>query len=151
MADINFPKLFIPGPVHVTDDILQAMASYPLGHRTPEFNALYAGLQPKLKQILHTEQNVFLFTNSATAVMEACIRNLVKERALNMVCGAFSERWHDITKDCAKPCDAVSVEWGQPTTPEAVDQALSSGKYDTVTIVHNESSTGLMNPLADIA
>jgi aspartate aminotransferase-like enzyme len=151
MAEINFPKLFIPGPVHVTDDILQAMASYPLGHRTPEFNQLYAGLQPKLKQILHTEQNVFIFTNSATAVMEACIRNLVKGRALNMVCGAFSDRWHSITKDCAKPCDAVSVEWGQPTTPEAVDAALSAGDYDTITIVHNESSTGLMNPVAAIA
>lgn len=150
MSDAKFPKLFIPGPVHVDDEILRAMGSYPLGHRTSEFRALYGRLIPKLKQLLFCSERVFVMTNSGTGIMEACIRNLVKGRVLNLVCGAFSDRWHKIAKACAKPADAVHVDWGMANKPEHVDQALATGKYDTVTVVHNESSTGVMNPVAEI-
>jgi aspartate aminotransferase-like enzyme len=70
---------------------------------------------------------------------------------LNTVCGAFSKRWHQITAANGVPCDKVAVEMGQAITPELVDEALSKGDYDALTIVMNETSTGLMNPVGEIA
>jgi aspartate aminotransferase-like enzyme len=68
----------------------------------------------------------------------------------NFVCGAFSQRQADITKICGLDQDIFYVEWGQATTAEQVDSALSQGNYDLVTVVFNETSTGVMNPLAEI-
>jgi aspartate aminotransferase-like enzyme len=112
---------------------------------------LYARLVPKLKRFLHTSGNLYLSTSSATGMMEGAVRNLVQKRCLNLACGAFSDRWHTITVSNGKPADKLSVEWGKPILPGPVDDALASGKYDAVTLVHNETSTGVMNPLADIA
>ena len=144
-------RLFIPGPVEVEPEILQAMGTPMIGHRSSEFKELYAEVQPKLQKLLYTENPVFLSTSSATGIMEGSIRNLVGKRCLSLVCGAFSERWHGIAGECGKEADAIEVEWGKAIKPEQVDDALATGKYDTVALVHNETSTGVMNPLEAIA
>ena len=144
-------KLFIPGPSEVGPEILQVLATPQIGHRSAEFMALYERLIPKLKRFLHTSGNLYLSTSSATGIMEGAVRNLVAKRCLNLACGAFSDRWHTITVANGKPADKLSVEWGKPILPEAVEDALASGKYDAVTLVHNETSTGVMNPIAGIA
>jgi aspartate aminotransferase-like enzyme len=131
--------------------ILAAMGSYPLGHRTREFRALYRRLTTKLKTLLGCSGRVFVMTNSGTGAMEACIRNLVGRRVLNVACGAFGERWHAIARACGKPADLARVAWGRANRPDAVAHALAAGAYDTLTVVHNESSTGVMNPVAEIA
>jgi aspartate aminotransferase-like enzyme len=87
----------------------------------------------------------------ATALMEAGIRNLVKKRVLVLACGAFSERWHQIALSCGKESDALSVEWGKANGVEDLARALATKRYDAVTITHNETSTGAMNPLAALA
>lgn len=144
-------KLFIPGPVEVDPAILQSMATPMIGHRMPEYALLHKRVKEKLRKVLFTEGKIFLATSSAFGVMEGAVRNLVGKRCANFGNGAFSEKWHDVTRRCGKEADAFSVEWGKPITPELVDQALATGKYDTITLIHNETSTGVMSPLPEIA
>jgi len=146
-----YKKLFIPGPTHVREEILQAQAAPMLGHRSKEYADLQAEVTPKLQQMLYTQQRVLLYTSSSTGVMEGSVRQASTRCILNTVCGAFSKRWHQITAANGIPCDKVEVPMGQAITPELVDEALSKGDYDAVTIVMNETSTGLMNPVKEIA
>ena len=146
-----YKKLFIPGPTHVREEILEAQAVPMIGHRSAAYAALQREVTPKLQQVLYTDQRVFLFGSASTGVMEGAVRQCSTKRVLNTVCGAFSERWHEITAANGLPCDAVAVEMGHAITPEWVDQALSSGKYDALTVVLNETSTGVMNPVREIA
>lgn len=83
--------------------------------------------------------------------MEGAIRNLVSKRVLNCMCGAFSDKWLDVSRRCGKQADGLQVEWGTPILPEALDEKLATGAYDAVTIIHNETSTGVLNPLKDLA
>ena len=146
-----YKKLFIPGPTHVRDEILQAQAAPMLGHRSKEYADLQAQVTPKLQQMLYTHQRVYLYASSSTGMMEGSVRQASTKQILNTVCGAFSKRWHQITAANGIPCDKVEVEMGQAVTPELVDEALSQGDYDAITIVLNETSTGLMNPVKEIA
>ncbi|MCI0340875.1 MAG: aminotransferase class V-fold PLP-dependent enzyme [Planctomycetales bacterium] len=144
-------RLFIPGPIEVSPEIREAMATPVMSHRSTDFRTLYGRLIPKLKTLLSTKGRVFVFTSSGTGAMEAAIRNCVRKRVLSTVCGAFSQRWHEIALACGKEADKLEVEWGKAVKPEAVEAALKKGSYDAITVVHNESSTGLMNPLPEIA
>jgi len=144
-------RLFTPGPTEVRPEILKELSTPQVHHRSPEFSELYAEIQPKLQKLLYTKNPVFLFTSSSTGAMEAAVTNLVAKRCLNLVNGAFSKRWHEITVANGVPCDAFEIDWEVALKPEMVDEQLKSGKYDAVTIVFNETSTGLMNPLREIA
>ena len=144
-------KLHIPGPVEVSADTFCAMSQPMIGHRGTGFQDLYANIQPKLRQVLNTQNPVFLSTSSAWGVMEAAVRNLVGKKVLNCCCGAFSDKWLDVSKRCGKEAEALKVDWGRPILPEQIDAKLKTGQFDAITLVHNETSTGVMNPLADIA
>ena len=144
-------KLFIPGPVEVGPEVLEALSGPQIGHRSGEFMELYARLLGKLKDFLRTRSHVYLGTCSASGMMEGAVRNLVRKRCLHLTCGAFSERWHRISLANGKEADALGVEWGEPNLPGPLEEALASGKYDVVAVVHNETSTGVMNPLAELA
>ncbi|MBT0653392.1 pyridoxal-phosphate-dependent aminotransferase family protein [Geomobilimonas luticola] len=144
-------KLFIPGPVEVVPEILQAMATPMVGHRMAEYAVLHRGVKEKLKRLLETDTRVFLATSSAFGVMEGAVRNLVGKRCANFCNGAFSDKWHDVTRRCGKEADAIKVAWGEPVTPELVDATLATGRYDAITLIHNETSTGVMSPLPEIA
>jgi len=146
----NVPSLFIPGPVNVHPDIAEAMSQPMIGHRAPEFSELYWDVVEGVQSVLQTKNRVYLSTSSATGLMEAAVRNTVKKRALNLVCGAFSLRWHQITDACGFDSDSVGVEWGDAIKPEHVRMALGEADYDVITVVHNETSTGVMNPLKAI-
>ena len=144
-------RLYIPGPIEVSEDTYRAMSAPMIGHRGGEFVTLYEEIHPKLQTLFGTEQPVFLSTSSAWGVMEAAVRNLVQKKVLNCCGGAFSDKWLDVSKRCGKEAEALQVEWGEQITPEAVDAKLATGEFDVVTLVHNETSTGVMNPLEEIA
>ncbi len=144
-------KLFTPGPVEVSPKTLAAFSRPMIGHRGSEFKALYASILPRLQTLFGTGQPVFLSTSSAWGVMEGAIRNLTQKRVLNCMCGAFSDKWLDVSRRCGKAADGLQVEWGRPITPELLDAQLATGLYDVVTIIHNETSAGVLNPLADLA
>jgi aspartate aminotransferase-like enzyme len=146
-----YKKLFIPGPTHVRDEILQAQAAPMLGHRSAEYADLQGAVTPKLQKLLYTQQHVYLYASSSSGVMEGSVRQAATRRVLNTVCGAFSKRWHAMTVSNGIPCDKIEVPMGQAITPEMVDEALAAGDYDAVTLVHNETSTGVMNPIQQTA
>jgi aspartate aminotransferase-like enzyme len=121
-----------------------------IGHRSQDFKNLYRDIHPKLQILFGTNQPVFLSTSSAWGVMEASIRNLANRGVLCCMCGAFSDKWFDVARRCGKEAEPLQVDWGKHIDPAAVDKHLASGKFDTVTLIHNETSTGLVNPLAEI-
>jgi aspartate aminotransferase-like enzyme len=144
-------KLHIPGPVEVSEKTFKALCSPMIGHRGQGFKDLYAKIQPQLQQLLSTKQLVYLSTSSAWGVMEGAIRNLVSKKVLNCMCGAFSDKWFDVSKKCGKQAEALQVEWGSPIRAEAIDKKLATGEFDALTLIHNETSTGVMSPLEEIA
>ena len=144
-------KLHIPGPVEVSEKTFRAFASPMIGHRGQGFKDLYAKIQPQLQALLYTKQLVYLSTSSAWGVMEGAIRNLVGKKVLCCMCGAFSDKWLDVAKRCGKQAEALQVEWGSPILAEQVDNKLASGQFDALTLIHNETSTGVMSPLSQIA
>jgi aspartate aminotransferase-like enzyme len=144
-------KLFIPGPVEVSPDTMAAMSQPMVGHRSKDFQNLYAEIQPHLQALLGTSQQVFLSTSSAWGVMEGSLRNLVAKKVLNCCCGAFSDKWFDVAKKCGKQAESYQVEWGQPILASEIDRRLATGEFDALTLIHNETSTGVMSPLTEIA
>jgi aspartate aminotransferase-like enzyme len=147
---MSHDKLFIPGPVEVSAKTWAAFAKPMIGHRSEAFRALYRSIHPRLQTLFGTRQPVFLSTSSAWGVMEAAIRNLVSRRVLNCMCGAFSDKWLDVSRRCGKEAEPLQVDWGRHIDPAALDEKLASGDFDTVTLIHNETSTGVMNPLQEI-
>jgi aspartate aminotransferase-like enzyme len=144
-------KLHIPGPVEVSEKTFRAFCSPMIGHRSQGFKDLYAKIQPQLQTLLYTKQLVFLSTSSAWGIMEAAIRNLVAKKVLCCMCGAFSDKWLDVAKRCGKQAEALQVPWGSPILPQAVEAKLAAGEFDALTLIHNETSTGVMSPLYQIA
>jgi aspartate aminotransferase-like enzyme len=143
-------KLFIPGPIAVSEKTLRAMAQPMIGHRSTDFVALYREIQPELQALFGTKDAVYISTSSAWGVMEGSIRNVVKAKVLNCMNGAFSDKWNDVAIRCGKQATALKFEWGQPVDPEAVRAELAKGGYDAVTIIHNETSCGCMSDLAAV-
>lgn len=144
-------RFFLPGPTYVTEDVRRAMTGPMIGHRSAIFKELYNSLTPRLQQVARTDGDVMLATSSATLVMESAILSTVRTDVLNLVCGAFSERWHAISKMVGRQADRVSVPWGEAVDPELVRSALRRKRYEAVTLAHNETSTGVINPLREIA
>jgi aspartate aminotransferase-like enzyme len=143
-------KLFTPGPVEVSAKTLAAFSQPMIGHRGEDFKRLYREIHPKLQTLFGTRQPVFLCTSSAWGVMEAALRNLVNRGVLCCMCGAFSDKWLDVARRCGKNAEPLRVEWGKHIDHQDVDARLASGKFDTVTVIHNETSTGVLNPLPEI-
>jgi aspartate aminotransferase-like enzyme len=144
-------KLHIPGPVEVSEKTFRAFCRPMMGHRGQGFKDLYAKIQPQLQQLLSTRQLVYISTSSAWGVMEGAIRNLVAKKVLNCMCGAFSDKWLEVSKRCGKDAEALQVPWGSPIRAAAIDQKLATGQFDALTIIHNETSTGVMSPLDEVA
>jgi len=144
-------KLHIPGPVEVSEKTFRAFCQPMVGHRGQGFKDLYARMQPRLQELLGTKELVFLSTSSAWGVMEGAIRNLVQKKVLNCMCGAFSDKWLDVSQRCGKQAEGLKVEWGSPIRAEEIDKKLATGEFDALTLIHNETSTGVMSPLNEIA
>jgi len=143
-------KLFIPGPIEVSKETYQAMTTPVVGHRSPDFVALYNDVQPHLQQAMYTQDPVYISTSSSWGIMEGSVRNLCQKKVLNCMNGAFSDKWNDVSKRGGFEAGALQFEWGQPIDPEAVRKELSTGDYDCITIVHNETSTGTMSDIAAV-
>ncbi|MCF6311918.1 MAG: alanine--glyoxylate aminotransferase family protein [Verrucomicrobiales bacterium] len=144
-------RLYIPGPIEVSPKSFEAMCKPMIGHRSKDFQALYGGMQERLQTLFETKQPVFLSTSSAWGIMEGALRNLVAKKVLCCGNGAFSDKWVDVAQRCGKQAEGLMFEWGQPVDPETVREKLSTGEFDAMTLIHNETSTGVTSPLAEIA
>jgi len=145
------PKLYSPGPVDIAPETYAAMTQPMIGHRGKDFEDLYASFQPGLQTLFQTTRPVFTSTSSAWGVMEGAVRNLVKKKVLNLCCGAFSDKWYGVSQSCGKEAEKIQVEWGEAIDPDAVRAKLSEGDFDTVTFIHSETSTGVLNDLKAVA
>jgi len=144
-----FGRFFLPGPSEVREEVLQAMVRPMIPHRGPDCAELFQSLQPGLRELFGTEREVFIGTCSATAMMEAGVRALPAGRVLALVNGAFSERYAAIAAACGHVVDRMEVPWGQVHDPTAVaERALG---YVGVTVAHSETSTGALQPIAQLA
>jgi len=143
--------MFVPGPVDVHPEVLKAQTSPMLPHRSKEFEAIFQSVSEQLKQIFYTRHRVFIFTASGSGCQEAAIRNLARDRVLCCINGSFSQRWYETAIANGKPADTVEVPWGQAILPEMVAEAIQKARYDVITIVHSETSTGVQNPVKEIA
>ena len=144
-------KLFIPGPTEVAPEVLQKLATPMIGHRTKDASNLQREISGKMQQVMYTQNPIILSTSSGSGLMEGSIRSLTAKRAVVFSVGAFGNRWFKMAEANNVPADKHETEWGKATTPEVVDKYLSTGKYDVFTVTHNETSTGIMNPLEQIA
>jgi len=144
-------KLFIPGPTNVHPDVLAKMATPMIGHRTPEASALQKSISDKLRKLMFTENKIVLSTSSGTGLMEGAIRSVTQKKAIVFSTGAFGRRWHELAKLNGIDADLYEAEPGHPVLPGIVDQYLKTGKYDSMAITHNETSTGVVNPIESIA
>ncbi len=144
-------RMFVPGPVDVADEVLAAQTKPMLPHRSKEFEAIFQRASDNARALFYTQYRVFLFTASGTGLQEAAVRNLAKQDVLSCVNGAFASRWHEVAVTNGKSADKLETPWNQPITPEMVADALKKKSYEIVTIVHNETSTGLQNPVKEIA
>jgi aspartate aminotransferase-like enzyme len=128
-----------------------------INHRGPEFAALMAGLTRALQDFLNTEGDVFLLTASGSGGMEAAVVNTLStgDRVLLFVNGAFGERFAAVCKAYGVDARRIDVPWGRAVEPDLVREELAKEKgkdgAKAVLITHNETSTGVLNPLKEIA
>ena len=143
--------MFVPGPVDVAAEILAAQTRPMLPHRAKEFEAIFQRASDQARQLFYTQYRVFLTASSGTGLQEAFVRNFARENVLACINGAFANRWYEVAVSNGKAVDKVEVPWEQPITPELVAEALSERHYEVLTVVHNETSTGMQNPVKEIA
>lgn len=146
-----FGRFFLPGPTEIRPEILDAMARPVIGHRGATFSGILRDLDPTLRSVFGTSRPVYVATASATGLMEASVRNGVRRRALALVNGAFSARFRDLLGDCGRESESYQVPWGEAHDPTEVERRLRAGGFDAVVVVHSETSTGVLNPVAEIA
>ncbi|MEM9294144.1 MAG: alanine--glyoxylate aminotransferase family protein [Acidobacteriota bacterium] len=148
-------RYFVPGPTYVLESVRQQMLRPVVPHRSPEFLDAYRRIAEALPQVFRSQRPAYVATGSSTLVMESAIVSLVPRRVLNLVGGAFAERWHEASRLAGKQADALRVPYGRAVDPELVRQALrragSRQTYDAVTVVHNETSSAVVNPVEEIA
>ena len=145
-------KLLIPGPTEVSQEILNEQTHLLIGHRDKEFSDLYAGITAKLTKYFELPDDIkpTITTSSGTLWFDITGRSIVKQKALACVNGAFAKRCAETLRACGKITDFLEVEWGKAVKPEMIAEKLDSGEYDTLTVCHNESSTGVRNPIKEI-
>ena len=149
-------NLRIPGPTFVPQSVLQASARPMINHRGPEFAALLAALTRALQDFLRTKGDVLLLTASGSGGMEAAIANTLSrgDKVLLFVNGAFGERFAAICKTYGVDARRIDVPWGRAVEPDLVRDELAKEKgkdaAKAVLITHNETSTGVLNPIKEI-
>ncbi len=144
-------KLFIPGPIDVREDVLKQMTRPMIGHRSKEASILQRSISEKLQKVFYTKEQILLSTSSGSGLMEGAVRSCTRKKAAIFSVGAFGDRWYKMAVCNNVSADKFSVKQGEAITPEMVDDVLSTGNYDLITITHNETSTGVMNPVEEIS
>ena len=145
-------RLFIPGPVDVRDDVLAKMGTQMIGHRTKDASILQKSMHDAMQKVLFTENRIIFSTSSGSGLMESAIISCVNKRVAVFSIGAFGDRWAQIASSNGRGVDKFKpVNPGDPTTAEEVNKALATGKYDVVTVTHNETSVGVTNPVEEIS
>lgn len=153
LLDIEDIMLMGPGPSCVPPQVYQALASQTLGHLDPYFLSMMDDLKEMLRRLLNTANNLTIpISGTGSAGMEACFVNLVEpgDKVLILANGVFGMRMQDVAARLGAQVDALEFPWGTPVVTEMVEQKIRQDSYRIVAVVHAETSTGVMNPVAEI-
>jgi len=148
---LKSPKLFIPGPTHVSADIMDVFSTDQIGHRTPEISELIIFIVEGIQKLLYTKNHIYLASHAATGLWEMGTKNSIKKGVLHAVNGAFSSKWALSSEQLGYHTKRIDFEWGRGIDIDAIDKELSTGDYDVFAMVHNETSTGAMSDLDSIS
>jgi aspartate aminotransferase-like enzyme len=147
------PNLRIPGPTSLPPSVREAGARQMINHRGPEFNDLLGRLQAGMKPYFGTTSDIAILSCAGTGGLEAAVVNTLSpdDRVLAVSIGAFGDRFARIAEAYGASVDRVAAEWGWAAAPDEVRERLGGGDYKAVLLTHNETSTGVMNPIAELA
>ena len=146
-----FGRFFLPGPTDVHPEVLAAMQRPMIGHRSGAMEQLLAGIEAPLARLCRTSRPVLVGTTSATGFMEMAVRNGVRRRALSLVNGSFSERFAKLVSACGKECVRLDVPPGCAVEADMLRDTLRRTPVDAVTLVHSETSTGVLQDVEALA
>ena len=154
MKDKDF--LMIPGPTPVPESVLLAMAKHPIGHRSSEFSKVVRRVEENLKWVFQTKHDVQIYTSSGTGAMESAMSNLVNagDKVLSLVIGNFGARWAKIAAMRGAIVEKLEVPYGKAIDPNELKKVLDADvnkEIKVVTLTHNETSTGVTNPVKELA
>ena len=148
------PQLRIPGPTPVPARVLRAMDAPMINHRGPEFRALLPELEQGLRWAFQTKNDMLIFPASGTGGLESAVANIVSpgERVLAITIGSFGDRFADLAAAFGATVVRYTVPWGEGADPQDLDDLLSrEPDIATVLVTHNETSTGVTNPMRALA
>lgn len=142
-----------PGPSNVNPRVLLAMAKPMVGHLDPEFLQIMNKLQDLLRYAFGTKNSLTIpISGTGSAGMEAAFVNAVEPGDKVLVCinGVFGERMADVADRCGANVKTLSVPWGQPFDPAAIEKEIRAFQPKILAIVHAETSTGVLQPIEDL-
>ena len=144
--------LLTPGPVELHPRVRLVLSSHQIHHRTEPAREAFLAVREGLKKAFGTEGEVLLFTTSGTGGMEALAAGLFApgEKVLVPVSGKFSERWAEIGEALGLSVERIELPWGEVLDPEAIAARVSPDTRGLF-LTHSETSTGVLNPVAEIA
>ncbi len=147
-------NLRVPGPTPLPSDVLAAQAAPMIDHRGAEFGEMLREVSAGIATLIGTGGEVFLLTASGTGGLEAAIVNTLSpgDRVLAVTIGSFGDRFSRIAEAFGAVVDRLEFEWGTPAEPDALEARLAAAAqpYVAVLITHNETSTGVVNPLREL-
>ena len=147
------PNLRIPGPTSLPPSVREAGGRQMINHRGPEFAAMLGRIQTGMRPYFGTQSEIAVLSCAGTGGLEAAVVNVLSpgDRVLGVSIGAFGDRFAKIAEVYGAAVDRVSAEWGHAARPDEVRERLRGGDYRAVLLTHNETSTGVMNPIPDLA
>lgn len=142
---------FIPGPSWVHPDVLAAQGRTVIGHRDTLMSEIHKQCEAGLKAVFQTQNRILISTSSGSGLMEAAVASLVNKRSLHLVCGSFSSRWFKMAQAWGKEPEKLEKSPGQGFRAADLESHLSSeAPYEAIFITHNETATGVTNPLEEL-
>ncbi|MCP4294835.1 MAG: alanine--glyoxylate aminotransferase family protein [Proteobacteria bacterium] len=154
LESIQETLLMGPGPSCVQPQVYKALSRPTIGHLDPKFIEIMDEIKLFLQKIMQTKNQLTIpISGTGSAGMETCFVNLVEpgDEVLILINGVFGKRMEDLAQRLGAKVDTLEFEWGTPVMPELVKEKLDKKNYKLVAIVHAETSTGVCNPVSDIA
>src|SRR5204863_3228274 len=124
-----------------------------INHRSPDFAAILARIQAGMKPYFGTTGDIAILSCAGTGGLEAAVVNVLSpgDRVLGVSIGSFGDRFAKIAEVYGADVDRIAAEWGWAADPAEVKERLGRADYRAVLLTHNETSTGVMNPVAELA
>jgi len=143
-----------PGPLDIHPRVYRALASPLVSHLDPAYTALLDRIRSQIQMVFRTENPLsHVSPGTGTSGMEMCVANLMEpgDKVLCCVHGYFGDRIRQMAERQDADITVLESEWGQPDDPERIEEILKQGGYKVLTLVHAETSTGVLQPMDDVA